>query len=96
MPIDGGAEIRVFDQEVRPSALFVSEDGIYFLTQQAKAGPAIEFYSFVTKQTTKLFSFVKVSWPFSFGLSASPDGKWIIWSQVDQIDNDIMLVEGFQ
>jgi len=96
VPVDAGEEIRVFDQEVGASALFVSEDGIYFVTQQAQAGRAIEFYSFATKQTTKLLAFEKVSWPFTFGLSASPDGKWIIWSQVDQIDNDIMLVEGFQ
>jgi eukaryotic-like serine/threonine-protein kinase len=93
VPLDGGEEIRVFDQEVRPVALFVSEDGVYFIARGPSTGSTMEFYSFSNKQITRLFSIEKRA---PFGLSASPDGKWIVWSQADQIDNDIMLVEGFQ
>src|SRR5713226_1663671 len=72
VPIDGGEEIRVFDQEVRPSALFVSEDGIYFITRGPSTGSTIEFYNFTNKQITRLFSIEKQG---RYGLSASPDGK---------------------
>jgi Tol biopolymer transport system component len=33
--------------------------------------------------------------PFNAGLSVSPDGKWILYTQVDQSDTDILLVNDF-
>ena len=30
------------------------------------------------------------------GLSLSPDGKWLAYSQVDDIPSDIMLVDHFR
>ena len=93
VPVDGGEELRMFDQG-RAHHLCVTEDGIYFYDGQATAGPAIEFYSFVNRQTTKLLSIDKSKY---YGLiTASPDGKWILHAQIDHVDNDIMLVENFQ
>src|SRR2546425_276249 len=92
-PVDGGEEIRVFDQVVFPVSLFVTENGVYFTTRGPSTSSTIAFYSFSNKQTTRLFSIDKIG---PAGLSASPDGKWIVWSQVDQVDNDIMLVESFR
>ena len=111
VPVDGGDEIHIFDQVEDPATVFVSEDGIYFVKQPVVGQPdatlaarglssmskldrEIEFYSFIDKQTMKLFSVKKpaVLW----GLSASPDGNWILYTESDRLDNDIMLVENFQ
>ncbi|HSQ23306.1 MAG TPA: hypothetical protein VLN44_02800 [Pyrinomonadaceae bacterium] len=95
VPVDGGEEIRVFDQGEAPRYLFVNETGVYRYNREAKPAAEIEFYEFANKKTIRVLSF-ESSPRFGFGLSASPDGKWIIWSQTDRIDNDIMLVENFR
>jgi hypothetical protein len=29
-------------------------------------------------------------------LGASPDGRWLLYTQLDRVDGDLMLVEGFR
>jgi Tol biopolymer transport system component len=92
VPVDGGEEIRVFDQGGVHS-LFITDDGVYFSNADAQPVPAIQFYSFATKQMATLVSIEKSKY-FAY-LAVSPDGKWILYVQIDQEDNDIMLVENF-
>jgi hypothetical protein len=33
--------------------------------------------------------------PFNSGIALSPDSNWFLYTQVDQSDTDIMLVEKF-
>ena len=99
IPVDAGEETKVFDEagvsgSVHPLNLWVTADGVYFSNRTATPGPAIEFYRFATKETTKLLAIDRSK--FYGTVTASPDGKWILWPQIDQLDNDIMLVENFQ
>jgi serine/threonine protein kinase/Tol biopolymer transport system component len=99
IPVDGGEEIKVFDPgpvagNVHPLNFWVTEGGVYFSNRLATPDPAIEFYDFTNKQTTKLLSIEKSK--FYGMITASPDGKWVLWPQVDQVQNEIMLVENFQ
>lgn len=99
IPVDGGEEIKVFDPgplagNVHPLNFWITEGGVYFSNRSATPDPAIEFYSFANKQTTKLLSLEKSK--FYGMITASPDDKWILWPQVDQVQNEIMLVENFQ
>ena len=65
--------------------------------QRARPQPTLEFFNFATSQVT-LFGRLERGRAFgsSPGVAVSPDGRWILYSQIDQNDNDIMLVENFR
>ncbi len=92
----GGEETRILEQVTWGQwALF--EQGICFLNQRALPQPALEFFNFATSQV-RLFGRLERTRAFggSPGLAVSADGRWVLYRQVDQIDNDIMLVENFR
>jgi Tol biopolymer transport system component/DNA-binding winged helix-turn-helix (wHTH) protein len=64
--------------------------GIYFVP--ADSPKSVRYFDFATRQTRPIF---EVDKDFETGLSVSPDGRWIIYSQVAYVNSDIMLVEHF-
>jgi Tol biopolymer transport system component len=96
MPTEGGEEQRVLDHG-RWGYWALLEQGISLLNLGASPTPTIEFFNFATRQVTLLASLEKGRAPFGApGLSASADGQRILYWQVDQVDNDIMLIENFR
>jgi len=53
----------------------------------------LKFFSFA-KGTTEKVADVKLN-PLS-GLSVSPDGRYVLFSQIDPFVSDLMLVENFR
>ncbi len=98
--VEGGEETLVLNthQAGHWSAWTVVEQGIYFLTAEKRARPAIEFFSFMTGRVTEVAQLAKPfrPWTNPEGLSVSPDGRWILYTQEDRADMDIMLVENFR
>jgi Tol biopolymer transport system component len=98
MPVEGGEESLVLDQLQAGywGAWAVADKGIYFINPEAKPRATIEFFSFATRRITRIAVLERepVNW-FS-NLAISPDGRWILYTQLDQDGNDIMLVENFQ
>jgi Tol biopolymer transport system component/DNA-binding winged helix-turn-helix (wHTH) protein len=66
-------------------------EGVYFVP--ANAPRSLCYFEFATKRTRTIFAIGK---DFDQGLSVSPDGRWILYSQVDEVNSDIMLIEGFR
>jgi Tol biopolymer transport system component/serine/threonine protein kinase len=94
IPVEGGAESLVFDRGSW-GAWALLEQGICSLDRQAEPQPVIEFFNFATRQTTPFARLDKTK--IRQGNPAvSPDGRWLLYWQIDQIDNDIMLVENFR
>jgi Tol biopolymer transport system component len=95
IPVGGGAETPVLDrhQAGRWRSWTVTEQGIYFATAENLSRPLIEFFSFATGKVTQIAALEK---SFFLGLSVSPDGRWLIYTQVDQSGSDIMLMENFR
>jgi len=94
VPADGGGEEElILDQPVHGYWATLDE-GIYFLARSPV--PTVKLYSFTTKQTTQLAVVGKeIPWGYP-GFSVSPDGKQIIYTQIDRVENDLMLVENFR
>ncbi len=93
--IGGGEETRVLG----PVAEFaVTAEGIYFIEIGTRmwvgtAGNSLKFFSFA-KGTTEKVADVKLN-PLN-ALSVSPDGRYVLFSQVDPFVSDLMLVENFR
>ena len=64
--------------------------GIYFVP--AEAPRSLRYFDFATRQIRPIF---EVDKDFASGLSVSPDGRWILYSQVGDVNSDIMLVDHF-
>ncbi len=95
VPVEGGEEIPVVEQLDGGYWGYwdIAKDGIYFYDAKTKA---IEFFSFATRELAKV-AVPEIKPPrIDPGLSVSPDGRWILYAQVDQVDSDIMLVENFR
>jgi Tol biopolymer transport system component/DNA-binding winged helix-turn-helix (wHTH) protein len=68
----------------------LSPGGIYFVP--AETPKFVRYYDFATKQIRPIF---EVDKDFGSGLSVSPDGRWILYSQIGDVNSDIMLVDHF-
>ncbi len=98
VPLAGGDETLILDHH---RAGFwrhwtVVEQGIYFATAERPDQPLIEFFSFANGRVTPVATLSKGINPWYAGLAVSPDGRWLVWSQMDQVGNDIMLMENFR
>ena len=71
----------------------LTQDGIYYYNARTRA---IEFFSFATRKVTKVATPEREPNLYNPGLSVSPDGRWILYTQIDTVSSDIMLVENFR
>jgi Tol biopolymer transport system component/tRNA A-37 threonylcarbamoyl transferase component Bud32 len=95
VPVDGGEEVRIFDKGFWGETVVLS-NGICFLDHEAIPNPTINFFNFATRQVTQLAKIEKAKYAGGPpNLTVSPDSKWVLYWQVDQFDNDVMLVENF-
>ena len=93
MPVSGGEESQVLPSVVW-RAFFLVNEGIYFIPEPgADRKSSIQFLSFATG---KVKTVAPISGPPSEGLSVSPDGRSLLFSQFDEAGSDLMLVENFR
>jgi Tol biopolymer transport system component len=92
VPVGGGEEALVLDYHRAGYWRYwaVTEQGIYFATEETRLRPVIEFYSFATGKVTQVAQLEKPLGGVR-GLSVSPDGRWILYTQFDQSGSDIMM-----
>ncbi len=93
VPREGGEETVVLES-VDGNAFGVVKEGIYFIPKQDAAGrDSIQFFNFATKRISPISTIESAMFA---NLSVSPDGRWILYSQTDQLGSDLMLVENFR
>ena len=93
VPVEGGEETLAHEL-LKPVVLrgwAVVEEGIYFV----KPDRAIAFFDFAMERVTQLAALEqRALWPT--GLTVSPNGRKILYTQVDLGGGDIMLLENFR
>ena len=93
LPARPGTESKVDGMPlVRAAELWtLSRGGIYFVPDEAPR--SLRYFDFATRQVRPIFELDK---EFYSGPSVSPDGRWIIYSQIGDVNSDIMIVDHFQ
>jgi hypothetical protein len=73
-----------------------TKEGVFFVPEEHTSVYAIKFLEFSTGQVARIFTLEREPVFGPPGLDVSPDGRWILYTQVDQKISNIMLVEGFR
>ena len=91
---DGGQSVKVVDAwHDYPSGFDVTAEGIYYAASQHSGEQRfIQFFSFSTAKSRPV---VLAHRPFDFGMTVSPESKYVSFDQQDEIGSDLMLVEDF-
>ncbi|HSB14935.1 MAG TPA: hypothetical protein VLE22_10785, partial [Bryobacteraceae bacterium] len=94
VPAEGGEKTKVLDA-VHPYGLWtVGKEGIYFFTvPDKKRHSDLSIYEFATGKTRKILTIERRVATF---IAVSPDGRTILYPQVDEAGSDLMLVENFR
>jgi hypothetical protein len=71
----------------------VVESGIYYLDTTAK--PGMNFFD-ITNRTTRVFDLENAPARRAPGSAISPDKKTILYTQLDALNSDIILLENFR
>jgi Tol biopolymer transport system component len=93
IPLGGGEEVKVIEGPLSYSMNYVlAEDGIDFVSAR-KPGPGTLFYYSFAAGTLRVITEIK---RWHLGLAISPDRRTLLYTQMEQIDADLMLVENFR
>jgi hypothetical protein len=94
LPLAGGEESEVLPAVAALGTAFaLGKQGIYFIRPAGQgSGQELAFLDFANSQVTSL---VTIPRAVTFGLALSPDERLILYSQIDQVGSDLMLVENF-
>ena len=90
--LDGGGESEVLNG-VAHRGFALTADRIYYLRDEPGGEIAIRRFMMNTREDSRIATMTK---PTYLGLSLSPDGRYLIYSQVDQEGADLMLVNNFR
>jgi eukaryotic-like serine/threonine-protein kinase len=95
VPSNGGAEAAVpqLAKAGFPRYWTMTNRGVYFVPEGTAA---LHFFDLNSSDSRRLIDFLRPPTPSLPGLAISPDGRWALYSQVDEDNADIMLVEHFR
>ena len=93
VPSQGGTEVAVLDTSyaAKWSDWAVVSGGMYFVNSRSSPKPILEFLDFASGKRTSISALDGEP----EGLAVSPDRKSVVYSQVDQHNEGIMVVKNF-
>ncbi len=92
-PVQGGEAVQVTGPVNDVFTYAVSAEGIYYSAPpDSRHQGLIQFLSFSTGRSQTV---VVTDRPIGWGLSLSPDQRFLVFAQRDQTGSDLMLIENF-
>jgi Tol biopolymer transport system component len=95
VPVTGGEEKQILDDAIQGFWALL-DNGIYFVNPKSTPHPTIEFFNFATGHRTRIATVEKDLQLVYPSLAVSPDGRSLLYVQVDSFESDIMLAENFR
>jgi hypothetical protein len=98
MTVGGGPEVLVTDSLHLGywGHFAVTENGLYLTDTEAKGGPAILYYNFQTRRLSPILILDKSPVSNTPNLSASRDGRTLLYAQAEFENSTISMAENFQ
>jgi hypothetical protein len=91
LPASGGIAVKVLEGVVLAS-FAVIEGGIYYIDRPSGEAP-LQYFDFATRRSRTV---ARNLGNVGLGLTASPDGRTILYSRIDSSVDDLMMVENFR
>jgi hypothetical protein len=94
VPVGGGEESLVLDEPVAFNQWCLWNDYIVYIHDGPE--PWIEMADMATGTTTRILELERTSVFYRSSITASPDGRWILFARLDRAGSDLVLVENFR
>jgi len=96
VPVDGGQEVKILDRGIATS-WGLTKQGIVFMDKLARPQASIELFGFdsILLNRTVLPAGLRFD-QNNPSFSVSPDGAWIVYTQLDTWGSDIEMIDGFR
>ena len=91
VPVKGGTPVKILD-DVISTSFDVLDKGIYYL-ERVPGDARIRYYEFASRASTIV---ARDLGDISFGITASRDGRTILYARRDSAVDDLMLVDNFR
>jgi Tol biopolymer transport system component/DNA-binding winged helix-turn-helix (wHTH) protein len=97
MQVDGGQESSLFPQIhlQQWNNWALTNNGVFFLNEESARHPVIRFFDFSAARIRDVAT-LEGRVPWRSWISASADGKFVLYPQNDQDESNIMLLENFR
>ncbi len=93
VPSKGGEPQKVLESLSGHLNYALVKGGIFYIPRSdPQSGYSLQFLNTVTGSIERIASFDKPV----YGISVSPDRRWILFAQIEQLGSDLMLVESFR
>lgn len=100
MPVEGGKEVALPQlSTVLPGHWAIADRGIYFVDYSGfrpNDPVPVRFFDFEKQQLSKVGAIEKIRPKARCDFSVTRDGRWMIWTQTDRSESNLMLIDNFR